>query len=138
MNTRRVVIDEDQTKNVTVEPIKTLPNGQVEVTLTETINAVVKTRSGGEEERSYSVIKFRPMSFGDIKAMANIEVGKNVGKKIGDIDLGEMDMAYWLVQRLSDVPAEVLDKVDGDDMQNCIEAIGRFFPSSQTISKDES
>ncbi|MDP7142692.1 MAG: phage tail assembly protein [Alphaproteobacteria bacterium] len=137
MSERRITIDEKQPKEVVIDPITKHPNGLVEVKLSQPITATVKKRDGNTQTQEFASITFRSMSFGDVKAMANIDLGKNVGKKIGDVDLGEMDMAYWLVQRLSNVPAEVLDQIDGEDMQNCIEAIGDFFTTSQKTSKDE-
>jgi len=137
MSERRITIDEKQPKEVVIDPITKHPNGLVEVKLSQPITATVKKRDGNTQTQEFTSITFRSMSFGDVKAMANIDLGKNVGKKIGDVDLGEMDMAYWLVQRLSNVPAEVLDKIDGEDMRNCIEAIGDFFTASQKTSKDE-
>lgn len=92
-----------------MDRIEKKPNGIVEVTLQEPV-----THDG----KTYSTVRFRPLSFGDLKALGN------------EKDQSEVAMAHWMCHRLSDLPIQAFDKISGNDLEVCIEAVTDFFPKS--------
>lgn len=95
-------------------------NGQIKVTLIHPIRADIKPRNSKEtEERLYEDVLIRPVSMGDLKALGN-EDFKN-----------DTQQAYFLLARLHQIPKVAFDKIYGEDMNNCIEAIQDFLPKSR-------
>lgn len=95
------------------------PDGTTTVRLINPVRADIRARDGSTSEEVFEEVVFRPMSFGDLKAMGNEDFN------------GGIDQTYWLIRRLCKLPEAAFDKIHSEDMKACMEVVQSFLPKSR-------